>query len=114
VRSILLLLFALLVCHSAPAQQWSRELDMWAARVRATIRPKIHYHEALPTGAKIETQVEVALATDGTIESFKLIKESGVESWDTAVMEALRATERLPLPKDGAVPSKLVMHLRPN
>lgn len=113
-RAVLLILLAFAMSHPVLAQQWSRELNSWAARVTASIRPRIHHSEPLPVGVKVETQVEISLRPDGAVESFKVIKPSGIESWDSAVMEALRATERFPLPREGTVPSRLIMHFRPS
>jgi colicin import membrane protein len=112
-RVALLLLVAFGICHPALAQEGSRALETWAIRVNALMRPKIYHPEPLPPREKVETQVELALRPDGEVQSFRILKPSGVESWDKAVLEAVSKTERLPLSSGGTVPARLIMHFRP-
>jgi colicin import membrane protein len=58
-------------------------------------------------------EVEVRAAPDGTIVGRKLIKSSGVASWDEAVLKAIDKTEILPRDTDGRVPSPLLISFRP-
>jgi TonB family protein len=111
-RAVLLLL-AFLACDVGLAQEWNPSIEGWARRVNAAIRPRIHHPDGLPTDIKIETQIQLSLRPDGSIESFSVLKPSGIESWDTAVLAAVRSTERLPLPTQWAVPSRVIMHFRP-
>jgi len=57
--------------------------------------------------------VEVRLAPDGTIVGKRLVKSSGVKSWDEAVLRALDKTEVLPRDVDGRVPSPVTIEFRP-
>jgi colicin import membrane protein len=58
-------------------------------------------------------EVEVRTAADGTILSSKIIKSSGVTSWDDAVLRAIEKTEVLPRDLDGRVPSPMIIALKP-
>jgi colicin import membrane protein len=51
----------------------------------------------------------VRMAPDGTITSRKVVKPSGVKSWDDAVLRALDKTEVLPRDVDGRVHTPLVL-----
>jgi colicin import membrane protein len=57
--------------------------------------------------------VEVRTATDGTIVSRKLLKPSGVKSWDEAVLKALDKAGVLPRDVDGRVPPSLIISFTP-
>ena len=57
--------------------------------------------------------MEVRLAPDGTIVSSKIVKSSGVKSWDDAVLRAIDKTEVLPKDVDGRVPSPFKIEFRP-
>ena len=49
----------------------------------------------------------------GTIISRKLVKSSGVASWDEAVLRAIDKTETLPKDTNGLVPTPLRLVFRP-
>ncbi|MEO8807113.1 MAG: cell envelope integrity protein TolA [Burkholderiaceae bacterium] len=74
----------------------------YAGRIMARIKPNIVFTDPLD-GNPIAT-VEVRLAPDGTIIGKRLVKSSGVKSWDDAVMRAIERTEILPRDTDGRVP----------
>jgi colicin import membrane protein len=74
----------------------------YAGRIMARIKPHIVFADVID-GNPIAT-VEVRLAPDGTIIGKRLVKSSGVKSWDDAVMRALERTEVLPRDTDGRVP----------
>jgi colicin import membrane protein len=85
--------------------------DSYAGRVRARVRPNIVFTDDVagnPTAV-----VEVRLAPDGTITSQRLLKSSGVKSWDEAVLRALDKTETLPRDVDGRVHSPLHIEFKP-
>lgn len=83
----------------------------YAGRVQAKVRPNIVFTENL--SADIITDVEVRSGPDGTIVSRKVIKSSGNNGWDEAVLKALDKTESLPRDADGRIPSPLVIGFRP-
>lgn len=93
------------------AQQSSGPSPSYAGRLRARIKPNIVFTEVIDGNPVAE--VEVRAAPNGTIISRKLLKSSGVKSWDDAVLKAIDKTEELPRDTDGRVPTALVISFRP-
>ncbi len=93
------------------ALQSSGPSASYAGRIRASIKPNIVFTDDI-TGNPV-AEVEVRTSSDGTIISRKLIKPSGVDSWDDAVLKAIDKTGKLPKDVDGRVPSSLVISFRP-
>lgn len=85
--------------------------DSYAGRIRARVRPNIVFADDVAGNPMAE--VEVRLAPDGTITSRRLVKSSGVKSWDEAVLRALDKTEILPKDVDGRVHSPLTIEFKP-
>jgi colicin import membrane protein len=83
----------------------------YAGRIQARVKPNITYTETIVGNPVAE--VEVRTAADGTILSSKIIKSSGVTSWDDAVLRAIEKTEVLPRDLDGRVPSPMIIALKP-
>ena len=71
----------------------------YAGRIAARIKPNITYTELLTGNPTAD--VEVRTSPDGTIFSRKLVKSSGIKSWDEAVLNAIDKTEKLPPDTDG-------------
>ena len=82
----------------------------YAGRIKARIKPNILFGDTVD-GNPMAT-VEVKLATDGTIVGKRLVKSSGVKSWDDAVMRAIERTEMLPRDTDGRVPPPFQIDFR--
>ena len=93
------------------AQRSSGPSSSYAGRIRARIKPNIVFPDELATNPSAE--VEVRTSPDGTIVGRKLLKSSGVPSWDEAVLKAIDKTESLPRDVDGLVPSSLIITFRP-
>jgi len=93
------------------AQRSAGPSDSYAGRVRARVRPNIVFSDDISGNPTAE--VEVRLAPDGTITSRKIVKPSGVKSWDDAVLRALDKTEVLPRDVDGRVPPHLIIEFKP-
>ncbi len=93
------------------AKQSSGPSASYAGRIVARIKPNITYTESI-SGNPV-ADVEVRTSPDGTIISRKLIKSSGVKSWDEAVINAIDKTEKLPPDVDGRVIPSLTMGFRP-
>jgi colicin import membrane protein len=83
----------------------------YAGRIIGRIRPNIVFTEDISGNPVAE--VEVRTSPDGTIVGRKILKSSGVKSWDEAVLKAIDKTETLPRDTDGRVPSALVISFRP-
>ena len=93
------------------AKQSSGPSASYAGRIRARVKPNITYTESLAGNPAAE--VEVRTSPDGTIISRKLVKSSGVKSWDDAVLNAIDKTEVLPRDVDGRVPPLLILVFQP-
>ena len=83
----------------------------YGGRVAARVKPNIVFTEELAGNPRAE--VEVRTAPDGTIVSQRIVKSSGVRSWDEAVLKAVIKTEVLPRDVDGRVPPSLIIDFRP-
>jgi colicin import membrane protein len=93
------------------AQRSAGPSDSYAGRIRARVRPNIVFSDDVSGNPTAE--VEVRMAPDGTITSRKIVKSSGVKSWDDAVLRALDKTEVLPRDTDGRVHTPLIIEFRP-
>ena len=93
------------------AKQSSGPSATYAGRIVARIKPNITYTETI-NGNPV-ADVEVRTSPDGTIISRKLVKSSGVKSWDDAVINAIDKTEKLPPDVDGKVIPSLTLGFRP-
>ena len=83
----------------------------YAGRVAARVKPNIVFSEDIAGNPRAE--VEVRTAPDGTIIGQRIVKSSGVRSWDEAVLKAVIKTEVLPRDIDGRVPPSLIIDFRP-
>jgi len=83
----------------------------YAGRVKARIKPNIVFTEDISGNPTAE--VEVRTAPEGSIIGRKLLKSSGDQAWDDAVLRAIDKTEALPRDTDGRVPPLLVISFRP-
>ncbi|WP_237219130.1 cell envelope integrity protein TolA [Rhodoferax aquaticus] len=79
----------------------------YAGRIKAILRRNTTFTESLVGNPS--TEAEVRTLSDGTIMSVKIIKSSGVKSWDDAVINAINKTETLPRDVDGRVPPVLII-----
>ncbi|MBP6407108.1 MAG: cell envelope integrity protein TolA [Ramlibacter sp.] len=93
------------------ARQSSGPSASYAGRIKARVKPNITYTDT-PVGNPI-AEVDVRTSPDGTIISRKLVKSSGVKSWDDAVLNAIDKTEVLPRDVDGRVPPLLILVFQP-
>ena len=84
----------------------------YAGRIMARIKPNIVFPDTVD-GNPMAT-VEVKLAPDGTIVAKRLVKSSGVKSWDDAVLRAIERTEILPRDIDGRVQPTIQIDFRPH
>jgi colicin import membrane protein len=83
----------------------------YAGRIKARIKPNIVFTDAV-SGNPLAT-VEVRCAADGTITSRKLVRSSGNDAWDDAVLRAIDKTETLPRDTDGRVPPVMQIEFKP-
>lgn len=84
----------------------------YEGRVRARLKPNIVFTENINGNPSAE--IEVRLAQDGMVLGKpKILRSSGVKSWDDAVVRAIEKTEIFPRDIDGKVPPVIIMTLRP-
>lgn len=83
----------------------------YAGRIAARVKPNITYTD--PILGNPSADVEVRTSLDGTIISRRLVKSSGVKSWDDAVLAAIDKTEKIPPDVDGRVIPSLTLGFRP-
>ena len=92
------------------AAQASGPSASYAARVRASIKPNVVFTEQPASNPTVE--IEVRIAPDGTISSRRVIKGSGNNAWDEAVLNAIDKTAAMPRDIDGRIHSPLVIVYR--
>ena len=93
------------------AQQTSGPSANYAGKVRGAILPNITFIEQVSGNPQAE--VEVQCAPEGTVVGVKLVKSSGLASWDDAVQKAILKTGKLPRDTDGRIPCPMVITFRP-
>ncbi|MDQ6881208.1 MAG: cell envelope integrity protein TolA [Pseudomonadota bacterium] len=83
----------------------------YAGRIAARVKRNIVFGEEVAGNPRAE--VEVQTSPDGTIVGQRIVKSSGVRSWDEAVLKAVIKTEILPRDVDGHVPPSFNIGFRP-
>ena len=83
----------------------------YAGRIVSAVRPNIVFTDTVSGNPTAE--VEVRTLPDGTVASRRIVKSSGIPSWDDAVLKALDRTVRLPRDENGRVPGTLTIAFRP-
>lgn len=94
------------------AQHSSGPSASYAGRIAARIRPNIVFTDVI--SGNPAAVVHLRVAPDGTIVGSKLVKSSGVKSWDEAVLRAIEKTETIPRDTDGSVVPEFDIVFRPN
>jgi TonB family protein len=84
----------------------------YVSRIVMALKRNVVYTED-PTAPRT-AEVEVSMASDGVILTRRLLRSSGVDAWDRAVLTAIDRTARLPLDNDGHVPPIIVIAFSPN
>jgi colicin import membrane protein len=92
------------------AKQSSGPSASYAGRIVAAVRPNVVFTDTVP-GNPI-ADVEVRTLPDGTVAARRIVKSSGVPSWDEAVLKAIDKTVKLPRDEDGRVPGTLIIGFR--
>lgn len=62
----------------------------------------------------LEAVVEVRATATGTVLSRRLVKKSGNDAWDNAVLRAIEAASPLPRDTDGRVPTSIEITFKPS
>ena len=100
---------AITVANGAVAQELTRSpIDQVQAVFGLTVDPVFDQALLLGTGYGL-----LRAAPDGTIIGRRLVKSSGLPTWDEAVLRAIDKTEVLPRDTDGRVPGTLLLVFQP-
>lgn len=83
----------------------------YQGRIRARIKPNITYTENIDDNPT--TEIEVRTSPEGTIIGRRIVRSSGLPSWDEAVLRAIDKTEILPKNEEGRVPSPITITFTP-
>jgi TonB family protein len=70
----------------------------YMAKLAQRINPQIIWHGS---GTRLGTTIAIHCASDGKLLSATIIRSSGNPSWDTAVLEAVRRSDPLPVDTNG-------------
>ena len=84
----------------------------YAQKIIARIKPNMVFDPSELEGNPI-AEVELRSAPNGRIMARKLIKPSGNDAWDAAVIRAIDKTDFLPLDLDGTIPTRMVISWGP-
>jgi colicin import membrane protein len=79
----------------------------YQGRIRAYIKRFLIYTETI--NGNPTTEIEVRMASDGSILSRRITKASGTRSWDEAALNAIDKAEKLPLDENGRAPSPMTI-----
>ncbi len=83
----------------------------YAGRIKARIKPNIVLTDEVSGNPVAE--VEVRVAPDGTIIGRRIVKSSGLKSWDETVLRAIDRTGILPRDTNGRVEPTMIISFRP-
>ncbi len=83
----------------------------YAGKLIARVKPNIVLTEPVP--GQPAAEVEVRAAPSGAIISRRLVKSSGSQVWDDAVLRAIDRTAELPRDTDGRVPPVVIITFTP-
>ena len=77
-------------------------LGIWGGKVSSHIRANTIFQIPPDLRGNPKAEFSVSVLPDGTIANLKLIRSSGVPSWDQAAERAIRRSDPLPRPPVGA------------
>jgi len=83
----------------------------YAGRIAGRIKPNIVFTDVVSGNPPAVVQLRVA--PDGTIVGSKLVKSSGLKTWDDAVLRAIDKTGSIPRDTDGSVVPEFEIEFRP-
>lgn len=82
----------------------------YAERIHSALR--LHLAPSGPVPPDAVAEVEIHVAADGRITSYRLRTPSGSAVWDEAALRAVAKTQRLPLDAEGKIPAVLNVSFR--
>jgi colicin import membrane protein len=84
----------------------------YAGRIVARLKPSLRgLIDSIPGNPA--AIVSIHCGPDGSIISRKIVKSSGNDTWDSAVLRAIDATGQLPRDTDGRIPDPIELTWRP-
>ncbi len=84
----------------------------YGGRIVAHLKSFAVFSDSIPGNPR--TEVEIRVAPSGAIQGTRMLRSSGVPSWDDAVMRTLEKAQRLPLDNDGTVQNPTIISWGPN
>jgi colicin import membrane protein len=100
------------VNSSGAATQSSGRSANYMGKIAGAIKANITYLDRDSVVGDPRVEVDITFGPSGTILSARMVKSSGLKSWDEAVMRAIEKTTSIPKDTDGTVPSMLPMAFR--
>ena len=91
--------------NAAPSQQYG---DILREHVRAQLK-----FDTTGLPHTLETVVEIRATASGTVLSRQLLRRSGNDAWDNAVLRAIDAASPLPRDRQGTTPGVIEITFRP-
>lgn len=91
--------------NAAPSQQYGGIL-------REHVRSKLKF-DTVGLPSTLETVVEIRATASGNVLSRRVVRRSGNDAWDNAVLRAIDAASPLPRDKDGTTPGSIEIVFRP-
>ena len=86
----------------------------YGEKIGNAVKSRINWPtEKLNTQGNPMVEIDVELLPNGEVVNIKIIQPSGVDSWDEAVITAIKRLRVFPKRDDGTVPRKLHMSFRP-
>ena len=86
-----------LLCTSIACASQAPLLSAWSYGEKLRAAVKSHIVISSPIAENPTAEVEMRMASDGSIQSWRLVKSSGVPHWDYAVVKAVEKTGKLQL-----------------
>ena len=96
---------------NSPEQQINKQSEAYAGLIVRAVKPNIVFTEMI--AGNPEAVIEVRAVPTGTIIGRRLVKSSGSNEWDEAVLRAIDRTGSLPKDTDGRVPATVEIVFRP-
>lgn len=96
---------------SREKQIYKHDAKSYAELIVKAVKPNIVFTEVV--SGDPEAVIEVRAAPTGTIIGRRLVKSSGSNEWDEAVLRAIDRTGSLPKDTDGRVPATVEIIFRP-
>jgi TonB family protein len=95
-----------------PKASPGQDIQSWNEKVTNAVKSRIVYADKDPS-VNPKVEVEIELLPNGEVVNTKIIQPSGVDSWDEAVIAAIKRLRVFPKRDDGTVPRRLIIGWSP-